>query len=399
MKKALSMVALAFLATLGCAALAFASGGGHPGEAGTSPAFASQAYGTDMDMDYCYSYLAPYGNWVQMDRWGYVWTPRNMGYRWRPYSDGHWVWTDYGWTWISDLEWGWVPFHYGRWGWDDDLGWFWVPGTVWGPAWVSWRSSDLYMGWAPFPPGIEFRAGMDFGSFGIDLPFRFWVFIGASHFCDGEIYPYVLPYERNMTIINHTMIHNNFSWRGQRFVNDGIGIDTVRRLTRRDIPRYALQDARQPGRPVITGNQVQIYRPSFRQNTAARPKTYLDRNQARQELAPAKVFEPRPQPPKMATESDVQKRQNQERKLLDQTQAQELKAIDQQRKLEQKKVQAPPEKAKIQQDYQVKKSEVAKQHQTEKQQLNERHKTDTQQVRQASQQKSPAKPPAKPPKK
>jgi len=398
MKKVFSLVALVCLATLGGAVLVFAAADARPAEGGTSRAFVAQEFGADLDMDYCYNYLSPYGSWVRMDRWGYVWTPRNMGYRWRPYSDGRWVWTDYGWTWISDLDWGWIPFHYGRWGWDDDIGWFWVPGTEWGPAWVTWRSSDLYCGWAPFPPGIEFRVGMDFGSFGIDIPFRFWVFVGASHFCDSEVFPFVLPFERNITIINHTVIHNNFSWRGRRFVNDGIGIDTVRRLTRRDVPRYALQDTRRPGRAMVTGNQVQLYRPSFKENAAARPKTFLNRDQARQELAPAKVFEPRQQPPKVATESDVQKRQTQERKLMDKSQAQELKAIDQQRNQEQQKVQAPSDKARIQQDYQAKKTEVAKQHQTEKQQLNERHKTDAQQVRQAGQQKPSAKPPAKPPK-
>jgi len=33
-----------------------------------------------MDMDSMYNYLAPYGNWINMDPYGYVWTPRNMGY-------------------------------------------------------------------------------------------------------------------------------------------------------------------------------------------------------------------------------------------------------------------------------------------------------------------------------
>jgi hypothetical protein len=77
--------------------------------------------------------------------------PWQMGYRWRPYSEGNWGWTDYGLTWISDLEWGDIRSHYGRWGGDNELGWFWVPGSVWGPAWVTWRSNDQYLGWAPLP--------------------------------------------------------------------------------------------------------------------------------------------------------------------------------------------------------------------------------------------------------
>ena len=69
-----------------------------------------------------------------MHPYGYVWTPRHMGYQWRPYSNGHWVMTDFGWTWVAYEPWGAIPFHYGRWGYDDYLGWYWVPGTTWGPA-------------------------------------------------------------------------------------------------------------------------------------------------------------------------------------------------------------------------------------------------------------------------
>ncbi|MCJ7581918.1 MAG: hypothetical protein MUP98_15500, partial [Candidatus Aminicenantes bacterium] len=108
------------------------------------------------DTSYFYDYLSPHGTWVFNSPYGYVWIPRVYRYGWRPYSNGNWAWSDYGWTWISDWEWGWIPFHYGRWGWDNYLGWYWVPDTVWGPAWVTWRQSSLYIGWAPLPPGTRF---------------------------------------------------------------------------------------------------------------------------------------------------------------------------------------------------------------------------------------------------
>ena len=163
-----------------------------------------------------------------MDPYGYVWVPRHMGYRWRPYSDGRWAWTDYGWTWMDNSEWGWIPFHYGRWNMDNDIGWYWVPGTTWGPAWVTWRSNDMYMGWAPLPPGVDLRAGMDFASLRIDVPGSFWIFIGGSHFLDPDVHSYVLPYERNVTIVNNTTVYNNFDFRGDRFVNDGVEMAHIR---------------------------------------------------------------------------------------------------------------------------------------------------------------------------
>ena len=80
---------------------------------------------------------------------------------------GHWVLSEYGWTWASDWSWGWAPFHYGRW--ITRAGrWSWVPGTMWGPAWVSWRSGGGYVGWSPLPPrGVRVFGG------GVGSPWRF----------------------------------------------------------------------------------------------------------------------------------------------------------------------------------------------------------------------------------
>ncbi len=79
-----------------------------------------------------YDELEPYGTWVNYPRYGYVWRYRLATTDFRPYStNGRWVYTDDGWTWVSDYDWGWAPFHYGRWLYDDELGWLWVPGNEW----------------------------------------------------------------------------------------------------------------------------------------------------------------------------------------------------------------------------------------------------------------------------
>jgi hypothetical protein len=102
-----------------------------------------------------YDTLAPYGNWVNVDGYGVCWQPAvavvNPG--WRPYCDrGHWVYTDCGWYWYSDYSWGWAAFHHGRWFPHNQLGWCWLPDKAWAPAWVAWRYSNSYCGWAPLPP-------------------------------------------------------------------------------------------------------------------------------------------------------------------------------------------------------------------------------------------------------
>src|SRR5574341_618221 len=100
--------------------------------------------------------LSPYGNWVSVPRYGNVWYPTAVGPHWKPYTDGRWIWSDYGWTWASYEPWGWAPYHYGRWIFLDYYGWVWIPGTVWAPAWVTWYTSPGYIGWAPLAPDNDF---------------------------------------------------------------------------------------------------------------------------------------------------------------------------------------------------------------------------------------------------
>ena len=99
-----------------------------------------------------YEDLAPYGNWVSYhDR--YVWIPEDVDDHWRPYTEGHWVYTRrYGWIWVSDERFGWATYHYGRWGYAREIGWYWVPGRLWAPAWVAFSHDDDDIAWAPLPP-------------------------------------------------------------------------------------------------------------------------------------------------------------------------------------------------------------------------------------------------------
>jgi hypothetical protein len=131
-----------------------------------------------------YDPLAPYGSWHMHPRYGYVFAPAAsvVGAGWRPYTRGHWEYTEWGWTWVSDLPFGWATSHYGNWFYDGGLGWVWTPGTTWAPAWVTWRHGGGYVGWAPMPPGSMYG-----GSYTVyDTA---WVFVGTSHFGATAIYP------------------------------------------------------------------------------------------------------------------------------------------------------------------------------------------------------------------
>jgi len=103
------------------------------------------------DLDY-------YGDWRNLDGYGYAWAPR-VDTGWTPYQEGYWY-TDhpYGPTWVSSEPWGYAPYHYGRWAWVGDR-WYWVPDTVrttpvYSPAlvaFVPFGQNDI--GWVPLGPG------------------------------------------------------------------------------------------------------------------------------------------------------------------------------------------------------------------------------------------------------
>jgi len=125
-----------------------------------------------------YDALAPHGTWFVLPDRGWVWQPsgEEVGPEFVPYTNGHWVYTDVGWTWVSEYDWGWATFHYGRWFFDTRYGWLWQPGREWAPAWVDWRVGAGVVGWAPLPPDWVAPTSYDFAWSFVDEPF----FIAAN---------------------------------------------------------------------------------------------------------------------------------------------------------------------------------------------------------------------------
>ena len=118
----------------------------------------------EVSFDYFQEALSPFGEWIEVADYGLCWRPTGVAEDWTPYSDGYWAYTDAGWTWVSYDDWGGITYHYGRWVHVLDEGWVWVPDYIWGPAWVSWRSSDDYVGWAPLPPEARWEESTGFST-------------------------------------------------------------------------------------------------------------------------------------------------------------------------------------------------------------------------------------------
>jgi hypothetical protein len=221
----------------------------------------------DVSYQTFYDELSPHGRWVDNPEYGYVWVP-NAGRDFRPYStNGHWVYTNnYEWMWVSDYSWGWAPFHYGRWYHDPFYGWVWVPGYEWSPAWVVWRGGGDYYGWAPIRPGISISINIGFG--GYSPPHDYWIFAPRRYITSPRLYNYCYDRGRNVTIINHTTIINNYNY-GGRVWRTGPSRYEAERYTGRITPVRFRESAR-PGRTQFRNNEVSVYRPRVQQDNTRR---------------------------------------------------------------------------------------------------------------------------------
>src|SRR5678815_942821 len=238
-----------------------------------------------------YDDLSPYGEWISYPEYGYVWRPDNRYSDFQPYrSEGHWAWSDDGWLWVSDYEWGWAPFHYGRWVNDPYEGWLWVPDYEWAPAWVVWRGGGDYYGWAPMSPGISINLYLGNR---YNVPYNYWCFAPSRYITSSHLSNYYLDRGRNTTIINHTTIINNYS--NNRDYVIGPFRNEVERYTGSRISPVRIRESQRAGRTIVRNNEVSIYRPYInRGSDRGAPRTFensrqrsqsvsTDRNVARQE--------------------------------------------------------------------------------------------------------------------
>jgi hypothetical protein len=268
MRKALMVAALAAALVLGL---------------GSGRAWA-QGPGENLDVSYFYDSLAPYGEWIDLNPWGYVFCPYDQGAGWRPYSDGDWIDSDWGWTFESDAPWAWACYHYGRWTYDPECGWVWVPGTVWGPAWVAWRWGDGYCGWAPLPPqvGFGFGIGLELGGFDLNaIPWNSWCFVGADWLGRRGMRRHVYDIDRNSGFLRDTRNVTQYGFEGNRIINRGVDPRELESLTHRTITRYQIGNKSVAGSHIsrFSGNTLEMFRPSIKEGrTRAVPKNIIPRH-------------------------------------------------------------------------------------------------------------------------
>jgi hypothetical protein len=244
----------------------------------STPAINSNPPAFGMQIGFFYSSLSPHGEWIEAGPGFLVWRPFHIHRHWRPYLIGRWMWTDYGWYWMSDEPFGWIVYHYGRWYYDDYYGWVWVPDDLWGPAWVEWRYDDDYIGWAPLPPYATFSVtvGIHFTSHWV-APVHYWNFIKYRHF--GKVIQYndLASEKHTRRLIRTSRSSQQYDIDRDKIINRGIDRSIIEQRGNLRIQRAEVQNVRERSGERLTrsddtqlSGRIEIYRPS-REEMEKRP--------------------------------------------------------------------------------------------------------------------------------
>ena len=220
-----------------------------------------------------YDRLGEDGDWIESEQYGFVWQPTvSRNGSWRPYSEGRWAYTDAGWTWVSTERFGWATYHYGRWTRLRNIGWVWVPGEQWAPAWVSWRTSDRYVGWAPLPPeahfererGIHTAADVEY-----DIGPSQYSFVTVERLGAPSLRGVTIEPNENIVIIRETRNVTNIAVQENVIVNEGPRYDTIRGRLEQPIERRRLErrgeisESAGPAATIVAG-AVAVFAPEIR---------------------------------------------------------------------------------------------------------------------------------------
>ena len=223
-----------------------------------------------------YDDLSPYGIWIDVPTYGYVWMP-NVDSGFIPYAtNGYWVFTDDGWTWVSYYPWGWAPFHYGRWYTDAVYGPVWIPGYEWGPGWVTWRYSNDYYGWAAMEPGVSISVA--YGS-NYYPRYNHWTVVNGGYFGRRDISNYYYTTADNTMVINNSKVINNTRMDNTKCItyNGGPAKSDVEKHIGKTITPVTIKESNVPGQK-LSKNQLQIYKPTVQKSVPAGTR-----------IAPAKI--------------------------------------------------------------------------------------------------------------
>jgi hypothetical protein len=322
------------------------------------------------DVSFFFDQLAPYGEWFELRGYGWIWTPYDVPDGWRPYTHGRWAYTNYGWTWVSDWEWGWAPFHYGRWLFDPYYGWVWVPGREWAPAWVAWHHGNGWVGWAPLPPGVDWRIGVNID---VHIKPHWWCFTEERFLFESNLRRNIVLPARNVTFLSITKNVTNYTIIQNQVVNRSLSVEEIERSVKRSIPRYRVvdHDTVPAARDRVRGNEIKMYRHQLDEAAPTRtpPRAEPSRPMEREGRRPG-VGTPSGQ---RASQQEILQRQESERRQLNKRHQEERTKLEETHLKERERppTWVPPQESRRQ--HEAERRALDEQQEQEKRSLQQRH--------------------------
>ncbi|MER8542490.1 hypothetical protein NKH17_24105 [Mesorhizobium sp. M1334] len=238
---------------------------------------------TTVSISTFYEDLSSYGDWVSYHG-ATVFVPVDVPDDWRPYTLGHWVYTEqYGWLWVSDEPFGWATYHYGRWGYADDIGWYWVPGTRWAPAWVSWRRDREHMIWAPLPP----RRDPDLISIEVTFdttPDYYWVVVPTREFLAADISTVVIRDEPEFVrIVEAAEPAGDVTIQNNVVINKVIDVDVIEKETNQKVTAVKVSKTDAPEQSgKLENDTVAVFGGEVKADPKAKPAKLKDIEEVKQ---------------------------------------------------------------------------------------------------------------------
>jgi hypothetical protein len=287
---------------------------------------------------------------------------------------------------------------------------------------VVWRHRPGWVGWAPLPQQIGWRAGfgLEFGNVDIDrlIEPHCYSFVDERLFSARNLHQHIQLEARNVTLLRDASRTADYSVVGDRVVNRGIAVEQIERDTGQKIRRHRLVDANAARPDEVRGDDVVVFRPKLeRKGTERAPRvtesapTTLDAERRKLDKQHAKEqAELEKQQRKEQQGLEEQQRIGQKQQRKEQQRLEEQKRIEQ--KQERKKAKppdaAPPKEQTLERKEKPKPPEsvaaqqLENQHKAEKQALKEQRQRQEQMMRNRVETQNRVEPPpakaVKPPK-
>ncbi len=151
----------------------------------------------------------------------------------------------------------------------DYVGWVWVPGTVWAPAWVVWRHSDVNIGWAPMLAGYDLWFGWAY----YPIYYSHWTFTRWRYFCDPHPHHHYLGRKAIAKTFRHTYYPRRCRDSASASCHRGPSKRLVKKRTNLPVKSYKIENMASKGAILsgkkakklgVGGDVLKMYRPKFK---------------------------------------------------------------------------------------------------------------------------------------